>query len=73
MEGSVTSNLKFMIFGDVFLRNYIVTFDKANNRMGFYGYAVIFLYLVELHQCRQKTLKVSFGYSLRAISLSGSA
>jgi hypothetical protein len=27
----------FMIFGDVFLRNYIVTFDKANNRMGFYG------------------------------------
>lgn len=29
------NDIPFMILGDVFMRNFIVTYDKENNKIGF--------------------------------------
>ena len=34
---SQSSASSLLILGDVFFRSYIVTFDKANSQIGFYG------------------------------------
>jgi hypothetical protein len=30
--------MPFVILGDVFMRNYLVIFDKGSNKLGFEGY-----------------------------------
>ena len=38
--------LGFMIFGDVFMRKYLVTFDKINNQVGFSGLKFFISYII---------------------------
>ena len=39
----MTIDMPLMIFGDSFMRNYLVVYDKVNKRVGFSGYN-IFIY-----------------------------